>query len=113
MHEYSLVQALLQQVDRQARAHRATAVHRLHVSVGELAGVEVPLLETAYGTFRERTVCAGAELEVHPVAARWRCPACGRELRRGQALRCLECGLPARLEAGDEIVLDRIEMEVP
>lgn len=113
MHEYSLVQALLQQVDHQARAHRATAVHRLHVSVGELAGVEVQLLETAYDTFRERTVCAGAALEVHPVAARWACPGCGRELRTGQALRCSQCGLPARLEAGDEIVLDRIEMEVP
>ncbi|HUP42301.1 MAG TPA: hypothetical protein VM599_03750 [Thermoanaerobaculia bacterium] len=31
MHEYSLVQALLQQVERQARAYRATAVHRLGV----------------------------------------------------------------------------------
>jgi hydrogenase nickel incorporation protein HypA/HybF len=113
MHEYSLVQALLEQVDRQARVHRATAVHRLHVSVGELAGVEVQLLETAYDTFRVRTVCAGAALEVHPVAARWACPGCGSEVRAGQALRCPECGVAARLQAGDEIVLDRIEMEVP
>jgi hydrogenase nickel incorporation protein HypA/HybF len=113
VHEYSLVQALLDQVDRQARAHHATAVHRLHVSVGELSGVEVPLLETAYATFRERTLCAGAELEVHAVPARWACPGCGRIVVRGEPLRCPECGAPARLEAGDEIVLDRIEMEVP
>lgn len=112
MHEYSLVQALLEQVDRQARAHRALAVHRLHVSVGELAGVEVPLLETAYETFRERTRCAGAALEVHTVAARWACPVCGAAVPAGGLLRCGECGTPARLEAGDEIVLDRIEMEV-
>lgn len=113
MHEYSLVQALLDQVDRQARAHRATAIHRLHVSVGELAGVEIPLLETAYATFRERTRCAGAELEVHAVPARWTCPVCARLVPRGEALRCLECDTPARLETGDEIFLDRIEMEVP
>lgn len=112
MHEYSLVQALLEQVDRQARVHGAVAIHRLHVSVGELAGVEVPLLETAYATFRERTRCAGATLEVHPVPARWTCPACGRAVERGEPLRCAECGTPARLEAGDEIFLDRIEMEV-
>ena len=113
MHEYSLVQALLRQVDRQAWAHGATGIHRLHVSVGEVSGVEVPLLETAYETFRERTLCAGADLEIHPVAARWGCPACGSDLPRGRTLRCPECGGPARLEAGDEIYLDRIEMEVP
>ncbi len=112
MHEYSIVQALLDQVDRQARAHGATAIHRLHVSIGELSGVEVELLETAYATFRERTACAGAALTVHPVAARWSCPACGRTTTPGAALRCPDCQLPARLEAGDEIVLDRIEMEV-
>lgn len=112
MHEYSLVQALLQQVEHQARAHRATAIHRLHVSVGELSGVEVPLLETAYATFRDRTVCSGADLEVHRVPARWTCPGCGRPFVRGEALRCSECRRPARLAAGDEIVLDRIEMEV-
>lgn len=112
MHEYSIVQSLLGQVERHARTHRATAVHRLHVSIGELSGVEVPLLETAYATFRERTVCARAELEVHPVAAAWSCPDCGRSIPPGVALRCPDCGRPARLTRGDEIVLDRIEMEV-
>ena len=113
MHEYSLVQALLEQVDRQARCHQATAIHRLQVSVGELSGVEVPLFETAYATFRDRTLCAAAELEVRFVPARWSCPGCGRLVRKGEPLRCVECGTPARLEAGDEIFLERIEMEVP
>jgi len=112
MHEYSIVQALLGQVERHARQHRATAVHRLHVSIGELAGVEVPLLETAYTTFRERTLCSAADLEIHPVPASWSCPDCSREIAKGTALRCPDCGSPARLTCGDEIVLDRIEMEV-
>jgi Zn finger protein HypA/HybF involved in hydrogenase expression len=30
----------------------------------------------------------------------------------GDVLTCPDCGSPARLEEGDEIVLDRIEMEV-
>jgi len=112
VHEYSIVQALLGQVERHARDHGASAVHRLHVSIGELSGVEVELLETAYDTFRERSICAAAELEIHPVAAEWSCPGCAREIPRGTALRCSDCGLPARLTRGDEIVLDRIEMEV-
>ena len=112
MHEYSIVQALLGQVERHARARQAVAIHKLHVSIGELSGVEVPLLETAYATFRERTLCAGAELEIHPVIAEWSCPGCRRSIPRGTALRCPDCGRPARLTRGDEIVLDRIEMEV-
>ena len=112
MHEYSIIQSLLGQVERHARAHRATAVLKLHVSIGELSGGEVPLLETAYETFRERTLCARAPMEVHPVAAEWACPACSRSIPRGATLRCPDCGRPARLTRGDEIVLDRIEMEV-
>jgi hydrogenase nickel insertion protein HypA len=112
MHEYSIVQALVEQVDRVAREHGARRVHRLHVRIGELSGVEVPLLTEAYTTFRERTVCAGASIEVRPVPARWACPGCGRDLRRGDVLQCPDCALPARLVQGDEIVLDRVEMEV-
>jgi hydrogenase nickel incorporation protein HypA/HybF len=112
VHEYSIVQALLELVDRHAREHRASAVHRVHVRVGELAGVEAALLETAYATFRERTVCRDAPLELHPVPARWRCPRCARPFERGEVLRCAACGVPACLDGGDEIVLERIEMEV-
>lgn len=112
MHEYSIVQALLAQVERHAAAHRATAVHRLHVRVGALAGVEIPLLASAYEAFRERSACAGAELEIHRVEACWSCPGCERTFAVGERLRCPDCDLPAGLRSGDEIVLERIEMEV-
>jgi hydrogenase nickel incorporation protein HypA/HybF len=112
MHEYSIVQALLEQVERHAAAYRASHVHRLHLRVGALSGVEIPLLASAYEVFRERSICARAELEIHPVVARWECPRCERVLAAGERLRCPDCDLPAALRAGDEIVLERIEMEV-
>ena len=113
MHEYSIIQALLARVDQEAQARGASAVHRLRVRIGELSGVEVELLVTAFDTFRERSLCTGAEMEVEPVAAEWSCPGCGEPVPRGAVLRCGACGLPARLVRGDEIVLDQIEMEVP
>jgi hydrogenase nickel incorporation protein HypA/HybF len=113
MHEYSIVHALVERVEAEARARRAAAVHRLSVRIGELSGVDVTLLTTAFATFRERTICHDAELDVESVPARWACPRCGEEIRRGALLRCGECGEPAQLASGDEIVLDRIEMEVP
>ena len=112
MHEYSIVQALLAQVETQAARHGATAVKRLEVRIGELSGVEIELLKTAYEMMRERTICGGAPLEITPVAPRWECRSCGHEITQGGALQCPACGSPARLAAGDEIVLDRIELEV-
>jgi hydrogenase nickel incorporation protein HypA/HybF len=112
MHEYSIVQALVDRVEREARAHNATAVHRLSVRIGALAGVEAELLASAYEICRTGTLCAGAELRIEPVPARWACPECGREVPTGEVLRCRSCGAAARLASGDEIILDRIEMEV-
>jgi hydrogenase nickel incorporation protein HypA/HybF len=113
VHEYSIVEALIARVDAEARTRGATTVHRLSVRIGELSGVEIDLLTTAYATFRERTICEHAELDVHAVPAEWGCPACGDAIARGVALRCPRCDVPAKLTGGDEILLDRIEMEVP
>lgn len=55
MHEYSIIQALLDRVDEEVRRRGATAVHRLDVSLGELSGVDPGLLATAFETFRAGT----------------------------------------------------------
>jgi Zn finger protein HypA/HybF involved in hydrogenase expression len=46
------------------------------------------------------------------VGVRWECPRCAAAPAEGQPLRCPRCGGRVQLAAGDEIVLDRIEMEV-
>ena len=112
MHEYSLVEALLARVEREAQRRNAVAVRRLSLRIGDLAGVERELFETAYATCREGTACAEAELVVRPVRVRWACSACGKDMASGDVLTCPDCRSPARLVEGDEIVLDRIEMEV-
>ena len=111
MHEYSLIQSLMSRVEEEARKHGAASVQRIELSIGEQAGVELDLLVTAFETFRERSICADAKLVVTPVPAIWRCPICDNQLGQGDILLCSECGVPARLIAGDEIILDRIEME--
>jgi hydrogenase nickel incorporation protein HypA/HybF len=111
VHEYSIVQALLERVDHEATVHGASRVHRVRVAIGELSGVEVELLRTAYETIRQRTRCEEAELEVRRVEARWECASCGTPIPRGAPLHCAACGHRARLASGDEIVLDQIEME--
>ncbi len=114
MHEYALVQSLVERVEQEARARGAIAVHRLSVRVGELSGVDPELFRTAYETFREGTICAKAPLAVKTVAASWSCPRCATRIARGAVLRCAGCDAPARLDdGGDALMLDGIELEVP
>jgi hydrogenase nickel incorporation protein HypA/HybF len=113
VHEYSIVQSLLEAVEAHARRHGATAVHRLQVRIGELSGVESELLASAYEMFREKTMCEDAPLVIHRVEASFECPQCRGKVPRGAVLTCAACDVPARLVRGDEILLERIEMEVP
>lgn len=111
MHEYSIVQSLVDSVAA-AVAGRDAAVHRVEVGIGELAGVDCGLLATAYDVFREGTLCQNAALRIDRIPARWECSSCGQTIARGAFLRCPSCNQPAHLASGDEIVLQRIELEV-
>jgi hydrogenase nickel incorporation protein HypA/HybF len=113
MHEYSIVQALMDRIEAEARARQARAVRRVQVRIGELAGVEIALLRTAYDLCREGTICDTASLDVTTSPAAWTCSRCQTPLAVGSRLTCPSCGSPGRLESGDEILLERLELEVP
>jgi len=113
MHEYSIVQAMFDQIEGQARERHAIAVKRVVVRIGASAGVDVPLLKTAFDTFKVRTICETAPLDVDEVPALWACPSGHGDIVPGRPLTCETCGRPARMIAGDEIVLERLELEVP
>ena len=112
MHEYSIVQALMERIEDEARRRGALAVDRVSLRIGELSGVDTELLQTAFMTFRDRTICARAALDIAAVPAAWACRQCGAAVPRGGILRCPACGGAAALRQGDEILLERLEMEV-
>ena len=85
MHEYSLVRALADRVEAEARTRQAVAVHRLTVAIGAVSGVEPVLFETAFSLCREG-ILADTELEIRRVEAAWSCPSCGREIPSDAAL---------------------------
>lgn len=111
MHEYSIVSALLDRVEQEARSRGARSVARIQVRLGGLSGVEPDLLATAFEMARPGTLCREASLDIVRTEVAWTCPACGKPQSSGAA-RCAECGLLARLDGTDEIILERIELEV-
>lgn len=112
MHEYSIGRALIDRVEAEAAARGAAAVRSVSVRIGELSGVDVALLETAYRTLAAGTMCERSAIEVATVPARWACRVCGREVGPRGPLRCARCDGPVALQQGDEILLERIELDV-
>lgn len=112
MHEYSVVQSLLGRVRESLSAYDVVRIRALRVRIGALSGVDSELLRTAYDLCAPGSCCDGARLEIEHVPVRWRCPSCERDGEEGQSLTCRSCGAALALAAGDEIVLEKIDVEV-
>jgi hydrogenase nickel incorporation protein HypA/HybF len=113
MHEYSVVQALLGQVEDQVRGRGAVKVHRVRLKLGESAGVDPELLQTAIDTFKKGSVLEDAAIEIVHVPTAWACGLCKTPIQRGEKLQCALCGGPGKQVSGDELILDQLELEVP
>ncbi|GAX87529.1 hydrogenase nickel incorporation protein HypA/HybF [Lebetimonas natsushimae] len=113
MHEYSIVDSLLQLADEHARKNNAKKVTKLEIKVGVLSGVEPDLLQTAFETFKEGTICEEAEfiMKIQPVVVR--CRDCGfeTELKKDE-YRCPKCN-SGNLEIidGEDMYLMSLELE--
>jgi hydrogenase nickel incorporation protein HypA/HybF len=112
VHEVSLVEALFDQADRAIASHDAAAVRKVTVRIGELAGVDEQLFRTAFDGCKADRGYTRASLEIVAESAVWLCGACGGAIPPGGALRCAACYGTARLNAGGDLILQRLELEV-
>ncbi len=112
MHELSVCQALLGQVETIARSHGAQGVSRVIVRIGPLAGVEPTLLQQAYPIACAGTFANGAELIIERLPVRVRCEQCGAESEvPANRLLCVACGdWRTQLIGGDELLLASVEL---
>lgn len=114
MHELSLCEDLLRQVTALAHQHQAKAVALIRVQIGQLAGVEPLLLESAYSIARIGTVAEQAELLTELVPPVVFCHNCGEESQASPTdLRCPACqSVETRVVKGEELILARVELMV-
>lgn len=112
MHELSVCQALISQVEDIARQHRATAIRRVNVRIGPLSGVEPDLLLQAFSLASAGTVAQDSRLEIERLPIRVRCESCDAETAaEPNKLVCGECGdWHTRLLSGDEMLLASVEL---
>jgi hydrogenase nickel incorporation protein HypA/HybF len=112
MHEMSICQGLMDQVERIAAEQNASRVDSISLSIGPLSGVEPDLLKRAYEVARLHTVAENAELEIRTGPVVVECRSCGAS---GEAqvnrLLCPACGnWQVNLVQGDELLLLRLEV---
>ncbi|MGB5305023.1 MAG: hydrogenase maturation nickel metallochaperone HypA [Gammaproteobacteria bacterium] len=112
MHELSICQALMTQVEAVAREHGATRVTTIKLHIGPLAGVEPRLLEQAFTIASAGTVAAEAILTLEQLPLRVSCTECGAVTDAlPNRLVCGHCGdWRTRLVSGDELQLTRVEL---
>jgi hydrogenase nickel incorporation protein HypA/HybF len=115
MHELSICQALLDQVERIAVEHGASAVERILLRVGPLSGVEGALLRHAYPLAAAGTIAESADLVIEAAPVRVACGDCGAETdATPNRLLCGDCGsYKTRLVSGDELLLANLELTIP
>ena len=113
MHELSICQSLIHQVENIALERNALCVTSIIIGIGPLSGVEAQLLKNAYTVASAGTVAEHAELIIETLPIRVKCSLCGSESDAlPNKLICKQCGdWRTRLLSGDEMMLLRVEFE--
>lgn len=113
MHEYSIVQALLIQCEELAKENDAQSVQRVVVKIGKMSGVEPHLLEVAFNTFKEKTVCNGADFVMNLQPLTIECNHCKTITELEEIYyKCPQCdSLDIRVIDGEDMFLMTLEME--
>jgi hydrogenase nickel insertion protein HypA len=113
MHEYSVVQALLEQIEGVAKENDATKVTKVVTKIGIMSGIEAHLLEIAFNTFKEKSICDEAEFVMHLQPLVIECQECGEKSELAKIHYCCpKCeSTNVRVVDGEDMFLMSLEME--
>jgi len=113
MHEFSLVQTLLRQIDAIRCEQAAERVTAVRVSVGEFSGVEPDLFRDAFEILTAETPMREAELQMNRVTLECECHECsklfGVERFRFECPKCKSRNVT--IVRGQELVLESVTVE--
>ena len=111
MHELSVCQELVAQVEQLAIQERAR-VCSITLRIGPLSGVEPALLEQAYPLAVAGTALSAARLVIEALPVRVHCRRCLQDTEAAaNRMLCAHCGdWRTELLSGDELLLSSVEL---
>ena len=112
MHEMSIAEALLEQVNEHTPP--GAAVEAVHVRIGPLRAVEPDALQLAWQMVTEQTACANATLRLDMLPWQLRCSDCRRQWDSDRPYGACVCGCALPDPAGsDELALLSLDVREP
>lgn len=115
MHELSIMQSLVEQLDAIAHQHHADRIARFTIEVGELSNIVPEILVNAFALIKAETpLLAHTLMEVRQIPIILSCNACGRKFSPEMLkFRCDECGsVDVQMLQGEELLLRDVELEI-
>ncbi len=115
MHEISLVQNLLGQLDNLVRENGRKKVTRVTMEIGVLSGVVIDSFQFGFNVLTaDHPVSRGAELEIVVPPVHYSCTSCTYTIstRKEKPERCPQCGETVFNHSGSQdLVLLQVELE--
>ena len=116
MHEASIAKGILETAAA-ALSRPEAKITQITVVAGVLAGVQRESLELYFAELSQGTVAQGAALNLKHAPAKLVCTGCkSQTLYQNDgdlAVRCARCGGTNRLEGGNELYIESMEIEEP
>ena len=112
MHEFSLAQGLMGQLNQLAHQHNASKIFKAYVTVGKLSGIVTDSFVFGFEALAgENDLTKHAVLEITETEPEQRCLECGSK-NPHQSTACTQCNSTRlMLDGGDDLILTQVEME--
>ncbi len=114
MHEYHIVEGVVNQIINKAQKSNAIKVTRVSLVMGELSGLDESSVRMYFENLSKDTILDGAELVINPAQTKLRCPTCDMvfDYKKGE-FNCPHCGNlgVASQKSGKDFFVDNIEIE--
>lgn len=112
MHELSVCQALVQQLEAVSAANGHGKVELVRLRIGPLSGIEAQLLRHAFPIASAGTIADGAELAIETMPIMVQCKDCGASSEAAaNRMLCGACdSFRVKMSSGDEMLLESVEL---
>ncbi len=113
MHEMSLCESIVQILEEQAREQQFARVRRVVLEIGALSAVDTRALRFCFDAVTERTLAAGAALDIHELPGLAWCLPCGAQVEVAQRHdACPRCGgHQTVVQGGEDMRIKELEVD--